>query len=120
MKLYLDDNSASQLLTQLLQQAGHDVQQPTDVGLGGEDDPVHLAHAVREMRTLITYDHEDFLNLHNLINAAQGHHPGVLVVRRDNDPSRDLKPRGIVRALTNLLTAGVPIADEYIVLNHWR
>ena len=52
--------------------------------------------------------------------AAQLHHPGILVVRRDNDTSRDLKPAGIVRAIRNLEAAGVPIADQYIILNHWR
>jgi hypothetical protein len=28
----------------LLAQAGHDVQVPADVGLSGDDDPVHLGH----------------------------------------------------------------------------
>jgi hypothetical protein len=31
-----------------------------------------------------------------------------------------LKPAGIVRAIRNLEAAGVPIADRYIILNHWR
>ncbi len=46
--------------------------------------------------------------------------PGVLVVRRDNNPKRDLNARGIVRAIAKLLAAGVPITDQFIVLNHWR
>jgi hypothetical protein len=41
-------------------------------------------------------------------------------VRRDNDPRRDLTPRGIVHALTKLLAANVPIADQFIIVNHWR
>jgi hypothetical protein len=120
MKLYLDDDSAAPLLAQLLQQAGHDVQRPNDVGLDGADDPVHLTHAIKEMRTLLTRNYRDFELLHDLVMAAQGHHPGLLIVRRDNDPSRNLKPRDIVRAVANLLAAGIPIADQYIVLNHWR
>jgi hypothetical protein len=51
---------------------------------------------------------------------VQGHHLGILVVRKDNDLRRDLKPAGIVRALTNLLAAGVPIVDNYHILNHYR
>jgi hypothetical protein len=51
---------------------------------------------------------------------GQGHHPGILVVRKDNDPTRDLKAAGIVRAIRNLEAAGAPIADQYIILNHWR
>jgi hypothetical protein len=96
------------------------VQRPPDVSLDGADDPIHLTHAVKEQRVLLAGNHRDFEMLHNLIMQAQGHHPGILVVRRDNDPTRDLTPRGIVRALGNLLAAGVPLVDQCIVLNHWR
>jgi hypothetical protein len=111
MRLYLDDDSAGHLLAHLLRQAGHDVQLPGDVGMAGKDDPVHLTHAIREDRTLLSRNHDDFLNLHNLLAQAQGHHAGILIVRRDHDPHRDLKPAGIVRAIRNLLAAGVPIED---------
>jgi predicted nuclease of predicted toxin-antitoxin system len=88
MRLYLDDDSAGTLLTRLLAQAGHEVQAPADVGLSGDDDPVHLAHAIRQNRVLLSHNHRDFRNLHNLVMIAQGHHPGILIVRRDNDPHR--------------------------------
>jgi hypothetical protein len=52
--------------------------------------------------------------------TTQGHHPGILVVRKDNDPKRDLDQKGIVRALGKLLAAGVQLADHLYVLNHWR
>jgi predicted nuclease of predicted toxin-antitoxin system len=120
MRLYLDDDSAHRLLVRLLRQAGHDVELPADVGMVGEEDPVHLTHAIGEDRVLLSKNHDDFRNLHNLILAAQGHHPGILIVRRDNDPSRDLKPPRIVRAIRNLEAAGVPIRDEFHVLNQWR
>ena len=120
MKLYLDDDSASPLLAKLLQQAGHDVKTPTDVGLSGADDPVHFRHAALDGRAILTGNHKDFIKLHSLVVDLGGHHPGVLVVRRDNDPTRDLTPAGIVRALRNLLAANVPITDQCIVLNHWR
>jgi hypothetical protein len=42
MKLYLDDDFASKLLTQLLQNAGHDVQVPANAGIIGAKDAVHL------------------------------------------------------------------------------
>jgi predicted nuclease of predicted toxin-antitoxin system len=120
MKLYLDDNVASAILAGLLRQAGHDVQVPADVGLTHEDDAVHLAHAINEGRVAISEDHDDFGNLHHLILCAQGHHPGIWVVRRDNNPKRDLKPSGIVRAIAKLTMAGVPILDNFHVLNQWR
>jgi predicted nuclease of predicted toxin-antitoxin system len=120
MRLYLDDDSASILLARLLHQAGHDVQQPADVAISGEDDSVHLAHAVREDRVLLSHNYRDFENLHDLVMAVGGRYPGILVVRKDNDPRRDLHERGIVRAIAKMLSAGVPVADQYTVLNHWR
>jgi predicted nuclease of predicted toxin-antitoxin system len=120
MRIYLDDDSAAQLLARLLRQAGHEVQIPADVGLSGEDDAVHLTHAVKDDRVLLTGNHRDFLNLHNLIMQVHGHHPGILVARRDNDPKRDLTPRSIVRAIRNFQTSNIPVLDEYVILNHWR
>jgi hypothetical protein len=90
------------------------------MGLAGQTDPVHLLHALREQRVLLSHNYDDFRILHEILMEGQGHHPGILVVRKDNDPSRDLKPAGIVRAIRNLEAAGVPIGDQYIVLNHWR
>lgn len=120
MRLYLDDDSASALLTRLLRQAGHDVRVPSEVGMTGADDPVHLAQAVREDRALLSHNHHDFEDLHNLLMVAAGHHRGILLVRRDNNPKRDLDERGIVRAIGKLLSAGAPIEDHFHILNHWR
>ncbi len=120
MRLYLDDDSADALLVALLRQAGHDVQVPADVGMKGEFDSVHLTHSVREDRVLVSRNHDDFENLHDLIMQAQGHYPGIFIVRRDNDPSRDLKPAGILRAIRNLLASGVPIQNQFHILNQWR
>ena len=69
---------------------------------------------------ILTRNYKDFEELHDLIGDAQGHYSGILVVRRDNDPTRDLSPKGIVNAIRKLESANVPIQDEYIVLNHWR
>jgi hypothetical protein len=116
----MDDNMSSPVLAALLRKAGHDVQLPADANMAGENDPVHLAHAVREDRSCLTYNYGDFEDLHELIIAAQGHHPGILVVRQDNDPTRDLSEPEIVRAIRKLLAAQAPVVDQYIVLNHWR
>jgi predicted nuclease of predicted toxin-antitoxin system len=118
--LYLDDNLASPLLAHLLRNARHDVQLPVEVGMGGKADAVHFAHAVRDDRICLSQDYGDFENLHDLVVAVRGHHPGIMVVRQDNDPKRDLTPRRIVRAIGNLLGAGVPMADQYVILNQWR
>jgi predicted nuclease of predicted toxin-antitoxin system len=120
MKLYLDDDMAAPLLARLLRNAGHDVLVPADAGRSGDDDPVHFRHAAMNGRAIITGNHDDFENLHELVVDLGGHHSGVLAVRKDNDPNRDLKAAGIVRAVRNLLAANAPIADQFIILNHWR
>ena len=120
MNLYLDDDCASRLLAGLLTQAGHHVQLPAEVGMSGASDPAHLTHAVRDGRVLLTANYEDFEELHDLIIQVAGHDPGILVIRRDNNPKRDSTPRGIVQAIANLQTANIPLADQFVVLNHWR
>jgi hypothetical protein len=119
MRLYLDDDIVNGLLVKLLRKAGHDVQIPLDIGRYGVEDPVHLTYAVTAGRVFLSHNHKDFKQLHDLLEAATGHHPGILIVRKDNDP-RDLKPPGIVRALGKLIAANVPIADQYIILNNYR
>lgn len=119
MLLYLDDDSVHGRLVKLLRTAGQDVQIPSDVGRGGVADPVHLTHAISAGRALVSHNYRDFELLHDLIVAAAGHHPGILIVRRDNSP-RDLKPRGIVVAIRKLLASGDPIPDHLTILNHYR
>ena len=120
MRLYLDEDLSSPLPAQLLRNAGHDVQLPADLGLKGESDPVQLTYAVHDSRVCFTRDYGDYEELHDLVMAAQGHHPGILVLREDNDPRRDLKPHQIVRAIHNLEAANYVLADKYEVLNPWR
>lgn len=120
MRIYVDDDLAQPLLAQLLRKAGHDVLFPIALGISGREDPVHLRFAVREARVFLSGNHDDFEQLHDLVLEAQGHHPGILIVRRDNNPRRDLGPRGIARAIDNLLATGTPLDDQFLILNHWR
>lgn len=120
MRLCLDDDSASGLLTRLLRQAGHDVQVPADAGTAGEHDAVHLTHATRDDRVCLSHNHDDFEELHNLIKAVGGRYPGLLIVRKDNNPKRDLTAAGIVKAIAKLIASGAPVADQFNILNHWR
>jgi predicted nuclease of predicted toxin-antitoxin system len=120
MTLYLDDDTASPLLATLLRKAGHDVVLPSDVGMDGKPDPAHLKYAIHNARACLTKNYDDFLLLHELVLESRGSHPGILVVRQENNPVRDLTPKGIVAAVRKLESAGVPVANEYVVLNHWR
>ena len=49
-----------------------------------------------------------------------GAHAGVILIYFDNDPTKDMKPADIVRALGKVDASGIVIADQLIVLNHWR
>ena len=75
MKLYLDDDSNASALILALRQAGHDVRTPAEVGLAGANDQVHFKRAIREGRSLLSRNYDDFEELHELIVEAQGHHP---------------------------------------------
>jgi predicted nuclease of predicted toxin-antitoxin system len=120
MNLYLDDNSAKASLVNLLRRAGHQIALPTALGLSGSSDPRHLASCAAQGQVLLTRDHDDFLDLHDLVQATHGRHAGILIVRADNDPARDMKDRDIVRALANLVAAQIPIENEFHILSHWR
>ncbi len=120
MRLYLDDDTASAKLARLLREADHDLEVPRDVGLAGSVDALHLTYAIRQDRLLLSGNHDDFKVLHDLLMQAGGRHPGIVIIRRDNDPRRDLTPRGVVVALRNLISASVPLRDSFHVLNHWR
>lgn len=120
MKLYLDEDSEDGQLAALLRKAGHDVRISTEAGLDGQPDPRQLTHAIEQGRVLLSGNHHDFLLLHHLVIASTGHHPGILIVRKDNDPRRDLSSRGICHAIAKLEASKVPIADYLHVLNQWR
>jgi predicted nuclease of predicted toxin-antitoxin system len=120
MNIYLDDDSAAALLVRLLAREGHDAQLPADVSMSGENDPVHLRHAIDEGRVLLSRNYDDFKELHELVIASGGKHPGLLLVRQDNNPKRDMNAPLIVRAIRNLLGSGIPIPNDLHILNHWR
>jgi hypothetical protein len=120
MRIYIDDDSIELLLIRFLRQGGHDVQLPAEKGLAGRSDAIHLAHAIHESRLLLSRNHKDFQELNDLLVVGRGHHPGILVVRRDNDPTRDMSQRGIVNAIARLEASGTPLEDTVHVLNHWR
>ena len=120
MKIYLDDNLTGRTLAALLMNAGHTVVQPTAAGLAGASDARHLEYAIRNGLAVLTRDRDDFRELHQLVLTAGGGHPGILVVRFDNDPTRDMKPKHIVAAIGKLVRSGTPVVNQFIVLNQWR
>ena len=91
-----------------------------DVGLMSASDARVLSLAIAQALPVLTRDAEDFTDLHDLIMTAGGHHPGVLIVRFDNDPRHNLTDRAIASAISKLESSGIPIADQTHVLNQWR
>jgi glutathione synthase/RimK-type ligase-like ATP-grasp enzyme len=120
MMIYLDDDSAGAVLIQALRQAGHDVRTPAEAGLRGVHDALHLRQAIREGRCLLSRNYKDFEPMNFLVQESQGRHSGILMIRQDDPKKRNMKPHDMVRALRKLEAAGVPIMNEYIVLNHWQ
>ena len=120
MNLYLDDDSAKSRLVSLLRQAGHEVRIPSDANMTGSSDARHFEYSTLHRFVLVTRNYDDFLELHDVVQAAAGQHHGILVVRADNDPTRDMTDRGIVSAIAKLDSSGVPVANQFLVLNHWR
>ena len=120
MRLYLDDNITDRRLVAQLQRVGHTVVLPTDVGRAGAPDAQHFAEAVRQEASLLTRNYQDFIDLHDLILAAGGQHPGLLLIYLENDPRRDLTPRGIAAAVSRLEAAAMLLVGSVYVLNHWR
>jgi predicted nuclease of predicted toxin-antitoxin system len=110
----------SRRLAARLQSAGHSPVLASDVGLVSVPDARVLAWAVAQACPVLTRDHEDFAALHDLVAAVGGHHPGILVVRFDNDPRHNLTERAIAIALGNLESSGVVVPDSIHVLNQWR
>ena len=120
MRLLIDENMSSPRLASRLRSQGHDPVLAVDAGLLALSDPKVLIFAIAENLPTLTRDSEDFEELHDLIIASGGHHPGVIVVRFDDDPRHDLTDRGIATAIHNLESSGVAIDDRLHVLNHWR
>lgn|SRR5487761_1230615 len=120
MNLYLDDDMVKASLLARLRRAGHQVVVPNDAGLSGIWDPRHLLHAAQHDLVLVSKNHDDFRDLHLLVQATNGRHSGIAIVRADNDPHRDMTDGDIARAVDNLERANVPLANEFHILNHWR
>jgi Domain of unknown function (DUF5615) len=120
MNAYLDDDVAERRLIALLEKAAHSPRTPAQAALSGAADARHFIYACRNQFVLLSRNHDDFLDLHQVVEATGGSHSGIVIVRFDNDPRRDMTPRGIVAAIGRLEASGVPVAGRFLILNHWR
>ena len=112
----MDEDSQDKILVRLLRRAGHDVITVNEVSLTGQQDPVVLDYARQTQRLLFTFNCDDFQALHD----ANPNHPGILVVYHNDDFSKDMGFKAIVRAIANLENANIPLANQFISLNQWN
>lgn len=120
MRFLIDENASSAQLATRLRAEGHDPILAGDAGLLSVADPRVLTWAIGQGLPVLTRDVDDFQDLHDLIMAAGGHHPGMLIIRFDADPRHNMSHRQIGVAISKLGSSGVPISDRFHVLNHWR
>jgi predicted nuclease of predicted toxin-antitoxin system len=120
MRFLVDENMNSPLIAARLRAQGHDSVLAGDVGLRSASDHRVLIWAITQALPVLTRDFEDFTDLHDLLMAGGGHHPGILLVLFDRDPRHNLSDRGIATAISKLEASGVPIPDHMHVLNQWR
>jgi hypothetical protein len=116
LRVSLDDCAYDKALVRLLHQAGCEVVTPFDAGIAGQPDAVHFAYATHRGLSLLTKNPRDFEELH----PRSLEHPGIFAVYQDNDATKDIKLSDIVRAIRNLVDAGVSIAGQFTPLNVWR
>jgi predicted nuclease of predicted toxin-antitoxin system len=110
VRIKLDENMPY-AMTELLAEAGHDVDTVAGEGLGGADDTVVSRAATGEDRILLTFD----LGFGNVRSYPPGSHAGVVVFRfRDQrwavleGPARRL----LASQTLESMAGGVAIVDE--------
>ena len=52
--------------------------------------------------------------------VSGGGHPGIFIVRKDNNPKKDMTERDVVRAVEKLMLAAANVPNDFQILNHWR
>jgi hypothetical protein len=113
VRLYLDEDVASRELTFRLAAAGHDVLSP----LRGEPDSRCWRHAQEQGATVVTMNAVDFARL----AEATESHAGLLLVYRENDPTRDMSAASIVAAGDRVAESHREgLAGAIAVLNQFR
>jgi hypothetical protein len=113
LRLCLDENLRSKELRSRLLAGGHEV---IDAELGLSDPEVWV-FAQQHHAVVLTGNAVDF---EPLARAAE-HHPGLLLVYRDNDPRRDMTSADIATAVGNAEAAnGGVLNGRILVLNQFR
>lgn len=114
LRLLLDEDIKSKLLVRLLRERGHDVATTADLGIDGQPDFFVLRRATVEDRIVLTYNCDDFRELHE----SDASHAGIILVYQE--PGKSMDRKAIVAALDNLEKASVALPGTLHALNPWR
>src|SRR5688572_11020609 len=112
MRIYVDDNTNDRRLLSALRAADHEVVVPLDVDRVGASDPKHLTSATQRDSVVLTRDHEDFTDLHELVLAVGGRHPGILIIRSEKRRKARMTHPKIVSAIAKLEASGLPLVNH--------
>ena len=102
LKLLVDECILDKRLSKRLQDAGHDLKTVEEAQLRRKSDHAVLEAAIAEDRIVITINCSDLVDLSEARIKKGGSHPGILLVYRHNDPSKEMSSDQIVRAIANL------------------
>ena len=86
------------------------------VALMGKDDSIVLDYALQNQRIVLTYNCDDFEELHE----ASSHHSGIIGIFRDDKYSKNMSFKQIVKAITNLEAAQISLARQFVSVNQWN
>ncbi len=116
LRLLIDEDSQDKVLVRLLREAGHDVVTVNEAGLMGQPDTTVFRYAIDKNRIVLTLNCRDFKALHK----TNPNHPGIFAVYQEADPLKKMSFKIIVKAISNLEVAKIPLANQFISLNHWN
>ena len=102
---YLDDCIEQRRLARQLRAAGHLLYLPSEIGVAGQADELHLTTAAGLAAVLATHNQKHFVPLHDRWQSEGRSHAGVILVRQRDDTG--LKVGALLRA-ARLLTPEAP------------
>ncbi len=120
LKLLVDECLLNKILIEALITAGHDVQTVTQAKLISKPDSAVFGHAIAEDRLVITSNCDDFVELSMAHIKAKHHHPGILLVFLYNNQNKDMSVAEIIKAISNLESTKIPLADTTHSLVNYR
>ncbi len=116
LRLLIDEDAQALLLVKLLRNAGHDVVTVNEAQLTGQPDFIVLEYAKHANRSVLTFNCDDFEELHVL----NPNHRGILVVYQDADRSKNMTFKDMVKAIANIEVANIPLTNQFLILNQWN